>query len=571
MNLGLGWTLAAGVLCSAAMLTSRAYGAAADDVPIVVSTYAGGAHAGDRDGAAPIAEFRSPTAIALARDGSLYVADPVENVIRVVAPDRSVRTFAGKPGVGGNHDGPLAEATFLHPFGVAVASDGTVYVADRGNVAVRKIARGVVTTIAGGAKGALDGKGATAQFASPRAVAVDAQGDVYVADFGVGVRKVAPNGTVTTLASLGTKAVTDVSCAGKLLWVASDAGLARYETTGANALLGTRGTQTMQAGAFDGFPYGVAALNDSEAAFTDVLTQTVRYVDSTRPARVLAGAAEWDAPQFAGGFADGNGDAARFFAPTGVAWRRDGTLLVADSGNHRIRAVSAWDRRTFIRNDGAHLDEYVPGPNDDGIAWISNSQAWFDTTFTESVEGVAQADLARSPLYARSSRRPKIVPIALDGAEAAAVPSIVSTYFSDGLVKVVVWQVNCTFGIDGRNLASILGKVDALLRPKHVGFVVVLQPTSIQDFPNESLLFADTNGWDPNFDGRPSSCYQDFQQVLKQSGIVYEDAYPAFAAVEDTSGGPLFASSDQHLNARGRALIGHAGARAVLRVLRGPA
>ncbi len=542
---------------------------AADAVPVVVSTYAGGAHAGDGDGGFGTARLRSPSGIALARDGSLYVSDPVSNVIRVVSPDRAVRTVAGKPGAGGSRDGSAAEASFLHPHGIAVGRDGAVYVADLGNFAVRKLVHGVVTTIAGGHAGSSDGKGTAAQFMSPRDVAVDRSNNVYVADFGVGVRKIAPDGSVTTLASLGTTSVTSLSCAGNLLWVASAAGLARYETAGANALLtSVRGTQTMQVGPFDGYPYGVVALSDTQAAFSDVVTQTVRYVEVNRPARVLAGAAEWNAPQFGGGFADGQGSEARFFGPTGLAVRPNGTLLVADAGNHRIRTVSAWDRRTFIRNDGSNLEQYAPSAREDGIAWISNSQAWFDTTFAQSIEGVAQAQLERSPAYSGTRRRPKIIPIALDGAEIPAFTSIVDTYFADGFVKAVVWQLNCTFGADARTVAATLRTVDGTLRPKHVGFIVVLQPTSLQDFPNESIVGAPGYGANPNFAAGPSSCYADFLNAVKQSGVPYEDAYPAFAAVENGTGGPLFSTTDQHLNARGRAIVGRVGARGLLKVLR---
>ena len=562
---------AAALAASAVASSARpAFADAMDAAPTVVTTFAGGARAGDGDGGAAAAQLRSPTGIALARDGSLYVSDPVSNVIRTVSPDRTVKTVAGKPGAGGNRDGNAAEAAFLHPQGIAVGRDGAVYVADLGNFSVRKLVHGVVTTIAGGHTGSSDGKGAAAQFMAPRDVAVDRSNNVYVADSGVGVRKIAPDGTVTTLAPLGIKSVTGVSCAGELLWVASPAGLARYETSGANTLLtSVRGTQTMQTGPYDGVPYGVVAFNDTQAVYSDVQSQTVRYVEVDRPSRVIAGAAEWNSPQFGGGFADGKGGDARFYAPTGLALRPNGTLLVADAGNHRIRSVSPWDRRTYIGNDGAHLEQYAPAANEDGIAWISNSQAWFDTTFAQSIEGVAQAELAKSPMYSGTGRRPKIIPIAVNGAEIPAFTSIVNTYFADGFVKAVVWQLNCTFGIDARTVITTLRSLDGTLRPKHVAFIVVMQPTSLQDFPNESIAVAQNYGYtSPNFVAGPSSCYADFISAVKQSGVPYEDSYADFAAVENTTGGPLFSTIDQHLNARGRAILGHVGARALQKYLK---
>ena len=125
--------------------------------------------------------FKQPAGIAI-REGNLFVADTGNDRIRRIAPDGTVTTIAG--GVhSGFADGPGAQALFKSPQGIAFAPNGILYVADSGNHAVRKIANGVVTTVAGtGHGGFLDGPAAIAEFKQPSAVAVDAAGNVWVAD-----------------------------------------------------------------------------------------------------------------------------------------------------------------------------------------------------------------------------------------------------------------------------------------------------------------------------------------------------------------------------------------------------
>ena len=137
--------------------------------------------------------------------GNVYVADYNNNRIRKVSPTGVVTTLAGTnnsyPDIFA--DGTGAAAKFNGPSGVAVDSNGIIYVADAGNHRIRKVtSAGVVTTLAGsGSSGFLDGAPGTAKFSYPSGVAVDASGNVYVADeFNDRIRKVTPTGVVTTLA-----------------------------------------------------------------------------------------------------------------------------------------------------------------------------------------------------------------------------------------------------------------------------------------------------------------------------------------------------------------------------------
>ncbi|MGE5096806.1 MAG: hypothetical protein ACM3SO_16840 [Betaproteobacteria bacterium] len=172
----------------------------------VVTTLAGGlGNGGHADGPAAQARFGAIMGLAVDDLGNLYIADWSVQVIMKLGRDGMVSTIAGTPMVVGVADGPASTATFYAPSGIAVDPAGNVYVADKGNRAIRRIsADGIVTTIAGKPNAsfcAVDGDRASAQFASPTAVAISASGALYVADDGASlIRVVSPEGNVTTLA-----------------------------------------------------------------------------------------------------------------------------------------------------------------------------------------------------------------------------------------------------------------------------------------------------------------------------------------------------------------------------------
>lgn len=180
-----------------------------------VSTLAGLAgSAGSADGPGATARFSSPAGVAVDSAGNVYVADTANSTLRKITSGGVVSTLAGTAGSFGSADGTGAAAQFFLPFGVAVDSGGTVYVADTYNQTIRKVtAGGVVTTFAGlkGAPGSADGTGTAAQFRSPRSVAVDSAGNVFVADYDNDViRKISASGVVITLAGMaGSQGSTD--------------------------------------------------------------------------------------------------------------------------------------------------------------------------------------------------------------------------------------------------------------------------------------------------------------------------------------------------------------------------
>jgi len=171
----------------------------------VVTTLAGApGRAGYVDATGLSAEFNQPYGIAIGGSGNLYVTELGNNTIRMVTPGGVVTTVAGTSGSPGSVDGTGTSARFNQPIGIAIDASGNLYVADSSNNTIRKIASGgAVTTLAGspGSAGTADGTGSAARFHSPRGVATDAAGNIYVADSeSCTIRKVTPGGVVTTLA-----------------------------------------------------------------------------------------------------------------------------------------------------------------------------------------------------------------------------------------------------------------------------------------------------------------------------------------------------------------------------------
>ena len=175
--------------------------AAADALTFTTLAGAPGTVSTSIDATGSAAQFSAPRGIAVDSNGTIYVADSSNHTIRKVTAAGVVTTLAGTAGTTGGVN--ATPAKFSEPFGVATDSAGNVYVADTNNNAIRKITpAGVVTTLAGGSgMGSTDGTGSAAKFAEPNGVVLDTSGNVYVTDYvNMTIRKVTPAGVVTTLA-----------------------------------------------------------------------------------------------------------------------------------------------------------------------------------------------------------------------------------------------------------------------------------------------------------------------------------------------------------------------------------
>ncbi len=305
----------------------------------VVTTLAGSAlNYGYADGTNIAARFNTPLGIAVDSAGNLYVADYSNCTIRKVTPAGTnwvVTTLAGVGGVDangyplhyGSADGTNSAARFNSPWGVAVDSAGSVYVADQGNCTIRKVTpvgtNWVVTTLAGlggddktGSNplhsGSVDGTNSAARFSWPCGVAVDSAGNLYVLDQGNSlIRKVTPVGTnwvVTTLAGSLTPGSADGTNSA-----------ARFNT-----------------------PLGIAVDSAGNLYVADSVNSTIRKVTPVGTNWVVTtlagvGGADGDGNPLHPGTADGTGSVARFFQPRGLALDSAGNLYVGDRSNYTIR------------------------------------------------------------------------------------------------------------------------------------------------------------------------------------------------------------------------------------------
>ena len=180
----------------------------------IMSIFAGNGTEGfSGDGAqAAQAKLYRPTAVAVDKDGNLYISDASNKVIRKVNKQGVISTIAGVPGHAGYAgDGGLAtKALLTQPAGIAVDYSGNIYIADPSNSVVRKInAAGVITTFAGNGTAGYSGDGGPAikaqfQMGSPQGLAVDPAGNVYASDYqNHAIRKISAKGIITTIAGTG--------------------------------------------------------------------------------------------------------------------------------------------------------------------------------------------------------------------------------------------------------------------------------------------------------------------------------------------------------------------------------
>jgi sugar lactone lactonase YvrE len=271
----------------------------------VVSTLAGVAgQKGSTDGPVADARFNSPTGLAVDNAGNLLVVDRLNSTVRMITPGGTVSTLAGKPDTVGSADGNGANARFKFPNDVAVDAQGTIYVSDGDNFTVRRIRNGLVSTLAGraGQQGSVDGNGANARFERPTGISVDGLGNVYLGDrLGEAVRKIDPAGNVSTLA--GTS-----------------------NAPGAEDGIGAQARFSQ--------PDGIAVDSAGNVFVSDRRNNNIRKISSSAVVTTLAGTV----PQ--SGSTDGIGDQARFSVPDGIAIDASGNALVADRGNEVIRKIS---------------------------------------------------------------------------------------------------------------------------------------------------------------------------------------------------------------------------------------
>lgn len=266
-----------------------------------VSTLAGAGYSGYADGTGTSALFTHPSALAVDASGNVYVSDQQNHRIRRITAGGVVTTVAGN-GSSGYADGIGTGARFSSPIGLALDGQGNLYVADYSNHRIRKIAlsTGAVSTHSGsGIVGMLDGGPTSARFQNPMGLAFDQSGFLYVADrLNHAVRRVGADGWVATLAGNGTAGYAD--------------------GTGSSARFNYANAVTV-----DG---------NGDAYVADYGNNMVRKVSPSGVVTTLAGATT-------PGTVDGTGSAIRFSSPYGISGHGN-SLYIAQNGNYAVRKLS---------------------------------------------------------------------------------------------------------------------------------------------------------------------------------------------------------------------------------------
>lgn len=584
-----------------AAVTMAGLARAASPAPLrsvaIVSTVSGTGEVGFADGRS--GTFVMPTGVAYDAVGNVYVADGGAQRIRRVDADGTVRTIAGGGPLdasgfwvtGGYADGRGSTARFDRPAGIALRSDGTLYVADTLNHCIRRIdAQGTVTTYAGspGTPGHLDGPRATARFGLPTGLAVDRHDVLYVADY-TGIRTIDADGNVATIPSLGIEpyavAVYDgpvgvTVFAGDQEGIVArrpgrnpseDRGFAWDGVGNARRAFSTSAQQPL------GVPAFLAALDDTKVAFTELRSNTVRTLETiSGQSDIVAGHANYDGSGDTGGYADGPGPSAAFFTPLGIARAPDGGLLVADGGNRRLRKLSPTDRA----DPWGQLDVAFPGveenpdPTEYRIAYVGNSYIYDVTDWPSSIEGILADRLSSVPSLIATGKHPKVVPvIKLANAEIESFADLcVQTGFYD--LVVLNWNlgdVYATYENEHRKpdlaapdwpdaLTHMLVDVNRKLSAKHIAFVVVIHPVPDGFAPSEGTWYPIAKQFAPPYVMAPdATATRELVTAVARSGVPAIDVHRAFAGEERAADHvPLFGTADFHFTVRARRIIADA-------------
>lgn len=312
----------------------------------IITTVAGATqnpgYSGD-SGPAISAELNYPSGVAVDGSGNIFVADTGNSRIRAFAPGGTISTVAGNGSQGFSGDGGIPTSASVHyPFGVAVDGNGNVYIADTYNQRIRAVLYGTMATVAGNGTAGFSGDGGQSENAmlnNPSGVAVDAGENVYIADSGNNrIRKVAPGGIIMTFAGDSGK------------------GFFGDGNSATNAELNN--------------PLGVAVDNTGDLIIADSGNNRVRMVGTNGKITTIAG----------NGTAAYSGDGgaatnASLSNPCGVAADGWGNLFILDLGNRRIREVNTNGIITTVAGTGVYAND--AGTGDGGLA--TNAQFSFDT------------------------------------------------------------------------------------------------------------------------------------------------------------------------------------------------
>lgn len=385
------------------LLLSGTWSGSVSGQTLKIETYAGSPGvAGSVDGPRIEALLSSPTRIAIDADGTAYFTETLNHTIRRISPEGYVSLSGGKFDTSGSQDGPIEDARFFHPAGIAIGPpgspfQGSIFVADQGNFVIRRIdPDGLVSTWAGtpGQSGYVDGPAAAARFVMPLDLEFDDAGHLYVSDR-CAIRRISTDGVVSTWAGQLTCLHGDVEegprSAVKLGVVSglafdqqrnlyasqpNENVIRRFEPDPGEVSTvigsGIRGWAdgTWQDARMSG-PVSLARHPSGSIYYVEHFNYVVREIVSGGTIRTVAGSPGIH------GFSDGVGSMAIFSDAFGLDVAPDGSLLITD-GNHVIR-------RATIMIDG--------DANGDGVLSVADIFAMIHYVFSNGAFPPGAADL----------------------------------------------------------------------------------------------------------------------------------------------------------------------------------
>jgi hypothetical protein len=476
----------------------------------IVYTAAGDGYAGVRDGPAAQARFLEPTSVSFDSSGRLYIADRAAQRIRMLWKGR-VTTLAGSgPVLAGGHvaggyvDGPALRARFNEPTSVVAMPDGSILVTDLLNHCIRRIKGGVVSTLVGNPQvaGIDDGTAAKARLTNPIAITADSAGVAYVADYLMGIRRIDPSGTVSTipLKGRGPMGYVGISAYGTgsslSLFITFDGGGGFELIRPAVGYAERFGTAEPEVNLDNA--RGIAALNDGTALITDVEAGVIRLGYAPEMpfwghamAHVLVGN-----PNGGSGMADGPAGSAEFDRPMGIAVHAH-AVAVADAGNRRIRTFALPDVRRPLAV--SRLDE-LSDKSHYRIVLLGPSVAFYGSTPETSIGGRLQTQLNRDRSRIGLPRPVRVWTARIDGLHPDAALPWLQNFINEGQADLVILLTPSAALLSdpstkpnsprGRATAQFRAIAD-LLHSRRIAFFGLAYPAFYWASPAEAIVWRD--------------------------------------------------------------------------------